>query len=190
MKRGWVIAIIVAGVLVAAGVVVLLGGRAWGFLDTGTLLTNSASATYMAGSQGTSVTYSATAKILVANPAIYVWKFDAVPSYVGTLTGGLVRFRICFSNGGANSAFNLLIYDHLPPNTYIPSCAAGDYEMYVSGGTTTIEAQYANSMAGPWTTYVPPSCTPITYALWLRWRVGMLGLRMSGCISFNASIAP
>src|SRR5687767_7904104 len=77
----------------------MLGQPAFAFLDTGTLLTNSASATYSAGVQGTSVTYSATAKILVANPAVFVYK-DVTPTYIA-VAGGAVTYTICFSNGGA-----------------------------------------------------------------------------------------
>ena len=93
----------------------LVAGNASAFLDTGTLLTNAASATYMGGGQGTSVTYSATAKILVANPAVYLWK-DVTPTYMA-VAGGQVTYTICFSNGGANTAFNVTIFDHLPQNT-------------------------------------------------------------------------
>ena len=162
----------------------LAGGRAWGFLDTGTLLTNAASATYMAGSQGTSVTYSATAKILIANPAIYIWK-DNTPTYVGTL-GGVVRFTICFSNGGANSAFNMLIFDRLPPATTLVSCGLADYQAYAMGTSITVAS--APSMAGPWTAFTPPgACVP---NLVYRWQVGMMGIGTTGCISFNVQIGP
>jgi len=162
------------------------GGRAWGFLDTGTLLTNAASATYMAGSQGTSVTYSATAKILIANPAIYVWK-DCTPTYVAT-TGGIVRFTICFSNGGANSAFNMLIFDHLPPNVYIGSCLAADYMGYAMG--TTLQGMSGPTITGPWTPFTPPGTCPVsTNSPWLRWQVGMMGIGTTGCISFNATVS-
>ncbi len=179
------------GILPGLAVVIvamLAGGRAWGFLDTGTLLTNAASATYMAGSQGTSVTYSATAKILIANPAIYVWK-EVTPTYAATLTATVVRFTICFSNGGANSAFNMLIFDHLPPNVYIGSCAAADYSGYAVG--TTLQGMYGSSINGPWTNFTPPgTCPTATNALWLRWQVGMMGIGTTGCISFNATVSP
>jgi hypothetical protein len=59
--------------VVALALVAGAGGNALAFLETGTLLTNAASATYMGGGQGTQVTYSATAKILVANPAVFMW---------------------------------------------------------------------------------------------------------------------
>ena len=55
--------------MVAVLTAVLVAGEAGAFLDTGTLLTNSASATYSAWNQASSISYSATAKILVANPA-------------------------------------------------------------------------------------------------------------------------
>ena len=110
-----------AGVVMAALMVV--GGKACAFLETGTLLTNAASATYLGGNQGTSVTYSATAKILVANPAVFMWKkggscdpnmqAGATPTYIG-IAGEAVQFRVCFSNGGANTAFNVQILDRVP----------------------------------------------------------------------------
>ena len=87
-------------VVLALAVLVVWGGPARAFLETGTLLTNAASATYTGGDQGTSVTYSATAKILVANPAMFLWK-AATPTVVGT-SGGFATYVICFSNGGGS----------------------------------------------------------------------------------------
>ncbi|MEK7767998.1 MAG: hypothetical protein AAB368_17335 [bacterium] len=156
------------------------------FLQTGTLLTNSASATYSAGSQGTSVTYSATAKILIANPDVYLWK-DANPTYVGT-TGGIVTFLICFSNGGANTAFNVTITDALPPNTYWydATCTAPNYVQ--TGNVTvagTITRAYAQNIAGPWVVGCPPNTSPMYF---LRWTVSRIDIGKSECITFAASV--
>lgn len=181
-----------------AAALVACAGRAAAFLETGTLLTNAASATYLGGNQGTSVTYSATAKILVANPAVNVWK-DDTPTYVMT-TGGLVTFQICFSNGGANSAFNLHIFDRLPNNAYwIPSSYSGWYGnlskvptpltfYYCAGaGCTLSGGSWQPDADGPPAGTWDNGTTPV----YLRWMTGAsqgLGVGASGCISFTLSI--
>jgi uncharacterized repeat protein (TIGR01451 family) len=162
-----------------------LGAKAHAFLDTGTLLTNSASATYSAGAQGSSVTYSATAKILVANPAVFLWK-DGTPTQVTASAGGTVDFSICFSNGGANTAFNLTITDKLPNNTYW----WGNYSMWYSDLTSTVQtgviAYYATAGAnGPWFPN-PPMGQP--QPLWIQWVIPNQGVGKSGCVRFTISV--
>jgi uncharacterized repeat protein (TIGR01451 family) len=163
------------------------GGEASAFLQTGTLLTNSASATYSAGSQGTSVTYSATAKILIANPDVYLWK-DANPTYVST-SGGIVTFLICFSNGGANTAFNVTITDALPPNTYWydPTCTAPNYVVTGTIPLANITRTYATTLAG--LAGAPSTCPPNNFAgYFLRWTVSRIDIGKSACITFAASV--
>lgn len=184
--------------IVAATLVVLGAGPAAAFLETGTLLTNAASATYLGGNQGTSVTYSATAKILVANPAVNVWKEDS-PTYVQT-TGGLVTFQICFSNGGANTAFNLHVFDRLPNNAFwLPATYSGWYGN-LSGQPTALDFYYCAGPActmtsGGWTQDLdgPDEWTwdDGTSPVYLRWMTGSdqgLGVGASGCIAFTLSI--
>jgi len=160
----------------------LLAGRAAAFLDTGTLLTKAASATYMGGGQGTSVTYSATAKILVANPAIFLYK-DVNPTYVSASAGGTVTFSLCFSNGGANSAFNITINDHIPNNaTYITAGYSAFYAD-ISGSNGTPIATWATGPAGPWTGGPPPNMQ--TGNMYIHWVVPNLGVAKSGCIYYS-----
>ena len=181
-------------------VVLVLGwaGTAGAFLDTGTLLTNSASATYMGGGQGTSVTYSATAKILVANPAVFLWK-DCTPTVVATV-GGLVTCTLCFSNGGANTAFNVTINDRLPNGTgaYWRGYATGGMPgacapvlvpgFWVGGGTAGW-ASYSVDGGSSWVNGTPPMGQQAPAGgLMLRWRVQSLGIGVSGCVSFLMSV--
>jgi uncharacterized repeat protein (TIGR01451 family) len=166
---------------------VLAGGlsaKASAFLDTGTLLTNSASATYSAGAQGSAVTYSATAKILVANPSVFLWK-DGTPTQVTASAGGTVDFSICFSNGGANTAFNLTIKDRLPNNTFW----FGGYTMWYTNLTgavdTSVQVYYATASAdGPWFTPVPVG----QQNLWVQWVIPNQGVGKSGCVRFTISV--
>ena len=180
--------------LLAAGTW-LAAGNATAFLDTGTLLTNAASATYMGGGQGTSVTYSATAKILVANPAVFVWK-DVTPTYMAT-SGGNVTYTLCFSNGGANTAFNVTIFDKLPNNTYWSTAYYSAWWSQLSGVGSNFTS---NGATQSWGTAIPPS-TPLTVpgsppiptntgspATYLQWVVPALGLGRSGCITFVLSL--
>jgi len=185
-------------VVIAAAV--MCAGKAAAFLETGTLLTNAASATYLGGNQGTSVTYSATAKILVANPAVNIWKEDS-PTYVQTV-GGLVTFQICFSNGGANTAFNLHVFDRLPNNAFwMPTSYSGWYGN-LSGIPTELNFYWCTNAActfessGFWSGNDPDGPDLWTWddgtaPVLLRWMTGPaqgLGVGASGCISFTLSI--
>ena len=167
----------------AAGLGLLSPRPVSAFLDTGTLLTNAASATYMGGGQGTSVTYSATAKILVANPALFMSK-DVNPTFVGT-AGGLVTYLLCFSNGGANSAFNFTITDKWPNNTYWTNYA---YSAWYTGGALTTGTASVSLLAGPWGALPPTGQGQPGTGYWLRWAVPMMGVGYSGCITFVLSI--
>ena len=179
---------VTAGAVLAAALIGL-GGRAGAFLDTGTLLTNSASATYSAGAQGSSVSYSATAKILVANPAVFLWK-DGTPTQVTASAGGTVEFTICFSNGGANTAFKLTITDLLPNNTFWWNSHSSWFtNLSGTADTATVQPWYStNSANGPW---FPP---PVTMGLgwptrvWIQWVVPNLGVGKSGCVRFTISV--
>jgi uncharacterized repeat protein (TIGR01451 family) len=187
--------------LIAAGVAVVMsmGQSAGAFLETGTLLTNSASATYKAGDVGTSVSYSATAKILVANPKIFLWK-DGNPTYVAT-TGGYVTFTLCFSNGGANSAFDIIITDKLPTDVFwvSPGCNpqedqeddGDDYGAYQVDGPAPI-LDYSQAIGGPWTL---DACPPVDWGpgvgemgYFLRWTVDKLDIKESGCIWYTVRV--
>lgn len=163
-----------------AGVVSLLGTPAMAFLDTGTLLTNSASATYMGGGQGTSVTYSATAKILVANPAVFLWK-DCTPTVVSTV-GGYITCVLSFSNGGANTAFNVTVNDKLPNGV---GCAFMGLVSSWSGAGAPLASWSGNNTT--WGAGVPPVGQTSATSVFLRWIVPSLGIGVSGVITFVVS---
>ena len=165
------------------------GGEARAFLDTGTLLTNAASATYQGGGQGTSVTYSATAKILVANPAVFLWK-DVNPTYMCT-TGGTVTYTICFSNGGANTAFNVTIKDRLPLNSWgLGNSGYVNWFVNTAGvaGPATSSGWTTNGGTN-WTAGLSPYGTNLGGGTgFYEWTIANLGLNRSGCIVFLISI--
>ena len=163
---------------VLLGALVSAGGGAWAFLDTGTLLTNAASAKYEAAGVAQSISYSATGKILVANPAIFLWK-DNSPTCVTASAGGTIQFIICFSNGGANTGFNITIKDRLPPSTVFWSA-----DWMWSTDTAPI-ASYSGGGSG-WTVGNPPGGQG--QPLYLQWVVQTLGIGKSGCIAFTISI--
>ncbi len=174
------------GAVVAAGAILMIAGQAQAFLDTGTLLTNSASAVYEApAGTNNSVSYSATAKILVANPAVYLWK-EATPTQVTASAGGLVTFKICFSNGGANTAFKLTITDKLPNNTYWWNSHTSWYTNLSGSAVTTMQPYYSpTSVNGPWYNPVPMG---LGQPLFMQWVVPEMGVGMSGCITFTVSV--
>jgi len=172
---------------------VLLAGEGSAFLDTGTLLTNSASATYAAGAPGSyqqsSISYSATAKILVANPAVFLWKDIDGPTCVTASAGGTIVFSICFSNGGANSAFNITVKDKLPNNTYYLKSTYSSWWIDLTGTGQTLQTYYANGSNGTWypTTGAPEPCV-VTTCGFLQWVVPALGVGRSGCVQFMVSL--
>ncbi len=181
-------------VAIMAGLLTVgLAGGAGAFLDTGTLLTNSASATYRVGTQASSVSYSATAKILVANPAVFLWK-EATPTCVSASAGGTIEFTVCFSNGGANTAWNITIKDKLPHAT-LAGWVAGSYSGWwvdltgTKQSNPTMGYNTAGSLNGPWVS-VPPNAEPANGQdnLVLLWWIPSLGIGKSGCVTFKVSI--
>ena len=173
---------------------ILVAGEAGAFLDTGTLLTNSASATYAAGAPGSyqqsSISYSATAKILVANPAVFLWKDIDGPTCVTASSGGTIAFSICFSNGGANSAFNITVKDKLPNATWW--IAASNYTSWyidLTGVGQTLSTYYGATSNGTW--YPIGTATlpcPQATCPFLQWVVPALGVGRSGCVTFTVSV--
>ena len=157
------------------------------------------SATMLTGGAGASVTYSATAKVLLLNPLVHIWKENA-PTCVQTV-GGMVTYRICFSNAGSNSAFNLQVLDRLASNSFwIPWTYSGWY-VNLTGVPVAPDFYHCagaacTSSSGPWTgpdPDGPPAWTwdDGTTPVYLRWVTGPadgLGIGRSGCITFTVSI--
>lgn len=180
---------------VAALAAVIVAGDAGAFLDTGTLLTNSASATYGAGTPGSyqqsSISYSATAKILVANPAVFLWKDIDGPTCVTASAGGTIAFSICFSNGGANSAFNITVKDKLPNATWwIGLATYSSWYIDLTGVGQQLTTYYSTL---PTSGVLYPvgagqnMCSSAT-CQYLQWVVPALGVGRSGCVSFLVSV--
>jgi len=186
MKRA-AATILLAGALLAAG-------RAGAWLETGTLLTNSASATFRYSSgAGGSVTYSVTMKVLMANPSLYLSK-ECTPTYVGS-AGGLVTYTVCFSNGGAGTAWNVTINDRLPNGSgvwwqgYGPGVCGNcfpkqEFGFWVGGGSGKWASYSFDSVI--WNDGTPP--VGQQGPLFLRWRVQSLGIGCSGAVAFVVSV--
>lgn len=157
------------------------------------------SATMTTGSQPASVTYSATARVLLVNPLVHIWKENA-PTYVMAM-GGLVTFLISFSNAGSNSAFNVNILDRLPNNSFwLPASYSGWYRD-LGGAATPLTFHYCagagcTANSGPWVGPDPDGPPAGTWdngttPVYLRWVTGQgqgLGPGTSGCIMFTLSI--
>ena len=184
-----------AGLAAFAAAVGLIAGGGGAFLDTGALLTNSASATYAAGTPGayqqSSISYSATAKILVANPAVFLWKDIDGPTCVTQSVGGTIVFSICFSNGGSNSAFNIVVKDKLPNNTYwIGLATYSSWYINLAGTGSTLTTLYGPTYAGGtwYTVGAAQNMCPQATCPFLQWVVPNLGVGRSGCVSFMVSV--
>jgi hypothetical protein len=164
----------------ALALILAAGQNAYAWLETGTLLTNSASATYKAGDQATSVSYSATAKILVSNPKVFLFK-DVNPTYVSAAGGGgLVTFTLCFS-------------DVLPKNRYWMSTGCIDtyYDAWqVDGPEPAIsytEDNWNTPVEGcPPPNWPDPPGTDIGDEI--RWVIDVLDIGESGCIWYVVRI--
>lgn len=185
--------------MAVAAVISAMASEAGAFLNTGTLLTNAASATYAAGTPGnyqqSSISYSATAKILVANPAVFLWKDINGPTCVTATAGGTISFSICFSNGGANSAFNVIVKDRLPNNTYwIGMATYSSWWIDLTGTGQTLTTYYSTASNGTWypMTVANNNCSggpnPPSTCPYLQWVVPSLGVGMSGCVEFMVSV--
>lgn len=179
-------------------VVALAAGEAAAFLNSGTLLTNAATATYTAGGAGGGVTFSAMMRVLVANPALFAWK-SCTPSVVSSM-GGLVTCTLCFSNGGANTAFNVTLNDKLPNGSGMwwrgyaavtdpGGCApVGTTGFWVGAGASKWDSYSMNGGAS-WTAGAPATGQQAPAGgLMLRWRVNSLGIGVSGAITFLMSV--
>ncbi|MEK7474010.1 MAG: hypothetical protein AAB152_00110 [Candidatus Coatesbacteria bacterium] len=166
--------ILLATALLAAG-----GAYAW--LETGTLLTNAASATYQNYGGQSTVTYSATMRVVVMNPYLFVWK-DCTPTYVTTI-GGYVTYTLSFSNGGANSAFNVTLNDIMPNGSGVWWIG------YAGHGAWSGTGVPAPSWSANGTTWAPG--TPgfgQQGPLSLRWIVPSLPAGASGIVTYVVSL--
>ncbi|MEK7477639.1 MAG: hypothetical protein AAB152_18625 [Candidatus Coatesbacteria bacterium] len=167
-------------VVIAALAFVFGAGRAGAFLETGTLLTNAASATYSGGGQGASVSFSATMKVLLANPSLFLWK--ATTPTIVTSVGGYVTNTISFSNGGANTAFIVTINDKLPNGA---GCWFMQQVDAWSGSGVPAASWSGNNTS--WAAGAPPVGQTSATSIFLRWIVPSLGVGVSGVITFVVS---
>ena len=159
---------------------VLGAGEAGAFLETGTLLTNAASATYSGGGQGASVSFSATMKVLLANPSLFLWK-ATTPTIVASV-GGYVTSTVSFSNGGANTAFNVTINDRLPNGA---GCWFMQQVDAWSGSGVPATSWSGNNVT--WAGGAPAAGQTSAASIFLRWIVPSLGVGVSGVITFVVS---
>lgn len=170
-------------VLTLAASALFTASPAAAWLENGTLLTNAASATYQNYGGQTTVTYSATMRVFVANPYLFIWK-DCTPTVVGSV-GGLITYTLSFSNGGANTVFNVTINDKLPNGD---GCWFMGLESSWSGAGIPAPSWSASGGA-TWAAGVPVTGqgAPVTSMI-LRWIVPSLGIGVSGSITFVVSI--
>lgn len=153
--------------------------EAGAFLQTGTLLTSMASATFQNWGLGTSVTYSATSKLIVQNPSINVSK-DATPTTVAAATGGLITYTISFSNGGFSTAFYVTLNDALPNSDGV--WFQGIVSKWSSVG---LPAGSWSTNGVAWWPGEPP--TGQQGPVRLRWIVPSLSIGASGIITYVVS---
>jgi uncharacterized repeat protein (TIGR01451 family) len=171
-------------VKVMAGVC-LLGGLSQGAKAAtadGTLITNLATATFSTatGAQVT-VSYTATATVLVQNPCVSLLK---VPDVTVQAAGGTVTYTLWVVNcSPIMSAFNITVTDKLPDNVSYDA-ARGNWNGG-SGGTWT-SSDSPSGLAGSYVA-VPPTAGQTT-PLYLRFVLDLLGASKSAMIRYSVVI--
>ncbi len=147
----------------------------------GTLMYNAVSATYH-GVSGIgapySVTYNATAQIVVSCPVISLRKYSNITVQN---VGGAVTFFLCALNDSSQaSAFNVTLRDRMPANVawlgdYGTWGAAFSQELYSTDGVT-----YSGDLVGS-----PP--TAGASPLWFYWAL-TIGPERSACIQYAVTV--
>ena len=167
------------GIAAAAGVFVF-AGEAMALTADGSLMTNTATATFTTISGARyEVSYLATDTVLICNPLVAYYK-TATPTM--TQQSGTVVFTLCVVNSSiTTSALNLTIVDKLP-----------DYMSYVNPGYTEWPAgwqdSYAAAEVGPYTAGQPVNGS--VNPLYLHWSIQVIGPRRSGCITYTGRVLP
>jgi len=167
----------VAAAAVALGAVIC-AGRAHALTADGSLMTNTATATFTTISGlRYEVSYLATDTVLICNPLVAYYK-TATPTV--TAPNGTVVFTLCVVNSSiTTSALNLTIEDVLPDNMeYInPS-----YTEWPAGW----QESFAAVQAGPYAAGQPINGQDGRF--YLRWSIQIIGPRASGCITYTARV--
>ena len=174
----------IAAILVAwAGF--LASGRVHAATVDGGLLTNTVSAvvdSYVGVPSGT-VSYSATALVMVCTPTIEMVK-RASMTVQGA--GGTVTFCIWAVNASAfTSAFNVVLEDLIPSNF---SYVKGGQDLWPSSLVTMGYAQLhptGSCCAYTWNDDPPDGQTTLMGPVWLKWAVSELGPNQSALMCFK-----
>lgn len=146
----------------------------WGATTTGNLGGNSPA---LAAAGGFSVSYVASANVLVNCPVIGIQKIGAPFSQA---PGGTVSFTLCVVNTGSTSAFRLSITDRLPDNMETANPPA-----YASWGGGTWTSSYSSDNVG-YANGIPGNGQNAPY--YLRWVVDPLGPQKSACVTYYTVI--
>ena len=160
-------------------------GRVSAATADGTLITNVACATFsanIANTQGFSVTYCATAVVLVQNPCIALQKI-ANPTVQAS--GGSVTFTLWVVNCAAtSSAWSISVTDRMPDNT---AYAGGTFLSWNGvGGSGVWTAAYSSNNTTWFSGGQPANLQGAPY--YLRYTLSELGPTRSAFASFVVTI--
>jgi len=179
---------------VAILIALMAAGRSMASTSDGTLITNLATASYWsADGMKYQPTYGATATVIVANPAIQLYK-TSTPSM--QCSGGTVTFCIWAVNTSAMaSSFNIIVEDWLPIDNVFANGLA-----FIIGSRTnwnpqaaTITPGFSWYVAGPgwrtWYTPVDPDGDPDAIGqYYIRWAISTIGPGRSVMLCYKASV--
>jgi len=174
---------VVVACVAGLGLLGVLGREANAATADGTLVTNVATATFStATNAGYTVSYTATATVLIQNPCVSLLK---VPDITIQAAGGTVTYTLWVVNCSLTvSAFNITVTDKIPDNVAFGSGALGSWNGG-SGGTwstwtsaTGVPTAYAN---------VPPAAGQTT-PFYMRYLLDQLGPNRSAFINYSVVI--
>ncbi len=192
-----------------AAAMLLAGGRAWGIISSGLLLTNFTTATYaLPSGSGVDTTDTGVSCINIANSAsawvlvtdapqlcMKLWK-TAIKDANGTAYTGpypatlggvypqtMVCFQIGFSNCGGFTGFSVTVTDMLPTNVVKGQSLPGS--VWVMGGYGSIATPWASTLAGPW--YTGSNMGQVA-PMYMRWLLGRVGMGKTGYIRYCVTV--
>ena len=164
-------------------VVLLLAGRVQATTADGALITNVATATFAAQYPGTfTISYGATATVLVANPCINLVK-TVTPSVQAA--GGTLTFRLWVVNCSPYaSAFNVSIIDKLPDNVGFNTTIATAGNTWTNG--PGVWSPYDGTNGTTWGAGEPAVGQVTPY--YLRYILSLLGPAKSAYVQYGVNI--
>ena len=123
-------------------------------------------------------------------------KLTKEPRVLLGASGDAVGFRVCWSNYSSASALQFVITDAIPQGTtYVPEALSDSLCSFTPGNPVSLvpagQAAYSVDTSGtmpPAGSFITTGGSPPDTARWLRWTLGEVGVRTSGCVCYKVRI--